>query len=55
MSKFILIILAVISITFSSIDGPCSGRTGICIDKGLCESYGGTTYSGKCPSDPDNI
>ena len=55
MSKFILILLAVISITFSFINGPCTGITGICIDSDLCKSYGGTFYSGKCPNDPDDI
>jgi len=55
MSKFILILLAVISTTFAYRNGPCSGRNGICIDSSKCSSAGGTTYSGKCPSDPISI
>ena len=55
MLKFILIILAVISTTFASVNGPCSGRSGICIDSGKCSSACGTSYSGKCPSDLGNI
>ncbi len=55
MSKFIFILLAVISTTFASVNGPCTGRTGICIDSGKCSDVGGTTYSGKCPSDPNSV
>ena len=55
MSKFILILLAVISKRFSPKDNPCSGRTGICINIVTCSNYEGMTFSGKCPSDPDNI
>ena len=55
MSNFILILLAVISTTFSYTNGPCSYRSGICIDSGSCSYYGGTVYSGQCPSDPNSI
>ena len=55
MSKFILILLSVISAALASVGGKCSGRSGICIDSSKCSSYGGKTYSGKCPSDPNNI
>ena len=55
MLKFILILFAVISTTFASVNGPCSGRSGICIDSDKCSSVGGTSFSGKCPSDPNNI
>ena len=55
MLKFIIILLAVISTTFAATNGKCSGRTGICIDSSKCSSAGGTTYSGKCPSDPNSI
>ncbi len=55
MSNFILILLAVISTTFSYTNGPCSYRSGICIDSGSCSYYGGTVYSGQCPSEPNNI
>ena len=55
MKKFILILLAVVSTTFAYTNGPCSGRSGICINSGTCSNYGGTTFSGKCPSDPNSI
>ena len=55
MLKFILILLAIISTTFAEENGPCSGRGGVCIDSGKCSSVGGTSYSGYCPSDPNNI
>ena len=54
-SKFILILLLTISTALSYVEGPCSGRDGICIDTGTCSNYGGTTYSEKCPTDPFNI
>ena len=53
--KFILILLLAISTTFASVNGPCSGVDGICIDTSKCSSYSGTSVSGKCPSDPSNI
>ena len=53
--KFILILLLTISTTFATVNGPCSGRDGICIDSSTCSSYGGTTFSGKCPKDANNI
>ena len=55
MQKFILILLAIISSTFASVNGPCSDRTGICIDSSKCSSVGGKSYSGKCPKDPNSI
>ena len=55
MSKFILILLAIISATFAYVNGPCTGRDGICIDTSKCSSAGGTSYSGKCPSDANSI
>ena len=55
MPKFILILLAVVSTTFAATNGPCTGRSGICIDSGTCSTLGGTVYSGKCPSDPNSI
>ena len=53
--KFILILLLAISTTLASVNGPCSGRDGICIDSSTCSNYGGTTFSGKCPKDANNI
>ena len=55
MSKFILIFIAILSTTFAYTNGPCSYRSGICIDSGSCSYYGGTVYSGQCPSDPNSI
>jgi len=55
MSKFILIFIAILSTTFAYTNGPCSYRSGICIDSGSCSYYGGTVYSGQCPYDPNNI
>ena len=55
MIKFILILIAVISTAFAATNGKCSGRTGICIDSSKCSNYGGTTFSGKCPNDPNSI
>ena len=53
--KFILILLLTISSTFAYVNGPCSDGNGICIDSYTCSSFGGTAYSGKCPSDPYNV
>ena len=55
MIKFILILIAIISTAFAATNGKCSGRTGICIDSSKCSNYGGTTFSGKCPNDPNSI
>ena len=55
MLKFILVLFAIISTSFASVNGPCSGRNGICIDSGKCSSYGGSTFTGKCPRDPNSI
>ena len=53
--RLILIFLAVISTSFASVNGPCTGRSGVCIDSGKCGSYGGKTYSGFCPKDANSI
>ncbi len=54
-TKLILILLVTISAAFASLNGECSGRTGICIKTSTCSSYGGQSYSGKCPSDPNDV
>ena len=54
-SKLILTLLAIISTTFAATNGQCSGRSGICISSSACSQYGGTSYSGKCPNDPNDI
>ena len=54
-SKLILTLLAIISTTFAATNGQCSGRSGICISTSSCSQSGGTSYSGKCPNDPNDI
>ena len=54
-SKLVLILLAIISTTFAKLNGQCSGRSGICIKTGTCSNYGGESFSGKCPSDPNDV
>ena len=53
--KLILILLATISTAFASLNGQCSGRNGICIKTSSCTKYNGQSYSGKCPSDPNDV
>ena len=53
--KLILILLSIISNIFASLNGKCSGRNGICISTSTCSNYGGQTFSGKCPSDPNDV
>ena len=54
-SKLVLILLSIISTTFAKLNGQCSGRSGICIKTGTCSNYGGESFSGKCPSDPNDV
>ena len=54
-SKLLLILLSLISSTFASLNGKCSNRNGICIKTNTCSNYGGQSFSGKCPSDPNDI
>ena len=54
-SKLILILLFIISTVLATLNDKCSGRTGICIKTSTCSSYGGQTFSGKCPSDPNDV
>lgn len=54
-SKLVLIIFAVISPTLADVNGKCSGRSGICISTFNCKKYNGQSYSGKCPSDPNDV
>ena len=53
--KLILTLLVIIPTIFADVNGGCSGRNGICISTDKCSSYGGETFSGKCPSDPNSI
>ena len=53
--KLILILLATISTSLASLNGQCSGRNGICIKTSSCTKYNGQSYSGKCPSDPNDV
>ena len=54
-SKLILTLLATIATTFAATNGQCSGRSGICISSSSCSQAGGTSYTGKCPNDPNDI
>ena len=54
-SKLILTLLFIISTVLATLNDKCSGRTGICIKTSTCSSYGGQTFSGKCPSDPNDV
>ena len=54
-TKLILTLLATISTTFAATNGPCSGRSGICISSSSCSQSGGTSYTNKCPDDPNDI
>ena len=53
--QLILTLLVIIPTIFADVNGGCSGRNGICISSDKCSSYGGESFSGKCPSDPNNI
>ena len=53
--KLFLILSAILSTTFASLNGRFSGRNGICINTSTCTSYGGQIYSGKCPGDPEDV
>jgi len=48
--------LAIIPSTLAAVNDTCAnGIKGICIDSDICGSYGGTTSTGNCPNDPNNI
>jgi len=53
--KLILTLLVIIPNIIADVNGGCSGRNGICISTDKCSNYGGETFSGKCPSDPNDI
>ena len=53
--KLILTLLVIIPIIFASLNGECSGRNGICIKTDTCSQYGGQSFSGNCPSDPNDV
>jgi len=55
-TRRVLSLLAVAPSALAAINGACSnGVKGICISTGNCGNYGGTTSSGNCPSDPNDI
>ena len=54
-SKLILTLLVIIPTIFAALNGICNGRNGICIKTNSCSNYGGQTFSGKCPSDPNDV
>lgn len=51
----ILTLLLVAPFTYAALNGKCTGRNGICINTSTCSNYGGVNYSGKCPSDPNDV
>ena len=53
--KLILTLLVIIPSIFAYVGGECNGRNGICISTSTCSNYGGTSYSGNCPSDPNDV
>jgi hypothetical protein len=54
-SKLILSLLVTIPSTLAAVNGKCTGRNGICISTANCSKYGGKSFTGKCPSDPNDI
>ena len=54
-SKLIIVLLVTIPTIFAYVNGECNGRSGICINTNTCSSYGGQSFSGNCPSDPNSI
>jgi len=53
--KLVLTLLATLPAAFAALNGKCTGRNGICISTGTCQNYGGTSISGKCPNDPNDV
>ena len=51
----ILSLLVIIPTTFADVNGKCTGRNGICITISNCRNFGGISYSGKCPNDPNDV
>jgi len=54
-TKVVLSLLITIPSSLAAVNGKCSGRNGICISTANCGAYGGKSYTGKCPSDPNDI
>jgi len=53
--KLILSLLVTVPSTMAAVNGSCTGRNGICIATNTCTKYGGQSFVGKCPKDPNNI
>ena len=53
--NLILILLIAIQTIFAALNGNCNGRNGICINADTCSQFGGQTFSGKCPNDPNDV
>ncbi|TFK41520.1 hypothetical protein BDQ12DRAFT_678126 [Crucibulum laeve] len=47
------------TLVFATVNGHCTGTNhpldGICISTSSCSSRGGTSHSGFCPNDPNDI
>ena len=54
-SILIITLLFTIPTILAAVNGQCNGRNGICIQTSTCSNYGGESFSGKCPSDPNDI
>ena len=53
--KLILTLLVTITTTFAAVNDKCTGRNGICINTDTCSNYGGQSFTGKCPNDPNSV
>jgi len=55
-SRLVLSLLAVVPSALAAVNGACSNNVkGICISTGTCGNYHGTTSTGNCPSDPNDV
>jgi GH24 family phage-related lysozyme (muramidase) len=53
--KLVISLLIILPFTFAALNGKCSGRSGICISTTSCSKYKGTSFSGYCPNDSNDI
>jgi len=47
--------IIIFKIVYASLNGECSGVTGICLNVSTCVKHGGATVDRKCPYDPDGV
>jgi len=54
--KLVLSLLATVPSVLAAVNGACANdKKGICISTGTCGNYKGTTSTGNCPSDPNDV